>query len=98
MQRRDFLRSTAALACSATTSRLLADKPSNRQVMTVTGLIDAEKLGTTLPHEHVMVDFIGADMVNQNRYERDEVFQVALPHLKRARQSGCQTLVECTPA
>jgi phosphotriesterase-related protein len=57
-----------------------------------------EELGTTLPHEHVLVDFIGADRVSRDRYDRDEVFAVALPHLKRARELGCRTLIECTPA
>jgi len=66
--------------------------------MTVTGLLGADQLGTTLPHEHVLVDFIGAEKVSRDRYNRDEVFAVVLPHLERAKQAGCQTLVECTPA
>lgn len=51
-----------------------------------------------MPHEHVLVDFIGAAKISQSRYRPDEVFQVALPHLQRIRDLGCQTLVECTPA
>jgi phosphotriesterase-related protein len=66
--------------------------------MTVTGLVEAEKLGTTLPHEHVMVDFIGADKVSRDRYDRDRAFQQVLPQLKEVRQKGCRSLVECTPA
>ena len=57
-----------------------------------------EQLGATLPHEHVLVDFIGADQVSRQRYDRDEVFSVVLPHLKRLRSAGCRALVECTPA
>ena len=98
MHRRDFLHTTALLALAGKASRLWADEPSSQQVMTVTGLIDAEKLGTTLPHEHVMVDFIGADKVSRDRYDRDRVFEQVLPHLKEVRQKGCQSLVECTPA
>jgi phosphotriesterase-related protein len=55
-------------------------------------------LGVTLPHEHVLVDFIGADRVSRTRYDPEEVYRVVLPHLQRLRQAGCRTLVECTPA
>jgi len=65
--------------------------------MTVRGPVDAGKLGLTLMHEHILVDFIGADKVSRDRYNADEVFRVALPHLKRIRELGCRTLVECTP-
>ncbi len=66
--------------------------------MSVHGPVAAEDLGLTLVHEHVMVDFVGADKVSRDRYDSDEVFKTALPHLKRAKELGCQTLVECTPA
>jgi phosphotriesterase-related protein len=52
----------------------------------------------TLMHEHVLVDFVGADKVSPQRYNAEEVFQTALPHLKTLRAAGCRTLVECTPA
>lgn len=68
------------------------------QTMTVRGPMNAAALGPVLMHEHVMVDFIGADKVNPNRYNRDEVFRTALPFLQQAAQNGVKTLVECTPA
>ncbi len=49
-------------------------------------------------HEHVLVDFIGADKVSPTRYDPDEVFTAVLPHLRQVRELGCATLVECTPA
>lgn len=49
-------------------------------------------------HEHVLVDFIGADRVSADRYDPNHVFTTVLPHLEQARKLGCQTLVECTPA
>jgi phosphotriesterase-related protein len=64
----------------------------------VTGPISADALGVTLVHEHVLVDFIGADRVSQARYDRDKAFTKALPHLERIYQLGCRTLAECTPA
>jgi phosphotriesterase-related protein len=52
----------------------------------------------TLVHEHVLVDFVGADKVGRHRYDADEAFRVILPHLAALKQRGCRTLVECTPA
>jgi phosphotriesterase-related protein len=68
------------------------------QIDTVTGPVAAASLGTTLMHEHVLVDFIGAAGVRRDRYDADVVFKRALPHLERVRQLGCETLVDCTPA
>ena len=68
------------------------------RVETVTGPIAADRLGTTLMHEHVLVDFIGAAEASRLRYDADAVFTAVLPHLQQARTLGCDTLVECTPA
>ena len=67
-------------------------------VQTVTGPIPAAQLGLTLMHEHVLVDFIGADQVSPQRYDANHAFTTVLPHLLQARKLGCRTLVECTPA
>ena len=57
-----------------------------------------EELGTTLIHEHILVDFIGADKINPDRFDLNEVQKVVLPHLQQLYKAGCRTLVECTPA
>ncbi len=62
------------------------------------GPIDSGDLGTTLVHEHVLVDFAGADRVSRTRYDAQEVFERVLPELVALRARGCRTLVECTPA
>ena len=67
-------------------------------VQTVTGPVTPDALGVTLPHEHVLVDFVGAAQVSRDRYDADAAFAKALPHLRRLRELGCRTLVECTPA
>ena len=93
MNRRGFLKFLPAT--------LLLPEPwllQSRQIQTVQGLVSAEQLGTTLMHEHVLVDFIGAVKASRERYDRGEVFRAALPFLKQARSLGCRTLVECTPA
>ena len=66
--------------------------------MTVRGPVPPADLGFTLPHEHILVDFIGADKASPDRYEAEDVVRVVLPYLKQARELGCRTLFECTPA
>jgi len=51
-----------------------------------------------LVHEHVLVDFVGADQVRPERYDPDEVFRIARPKLEELKQQGCRRLLECTPA
>lgn len=81
----------------------LLDSFTNRRDMedvylqTVTGRLRADKLGCVLPHEHVMVDFIGADKTGPHRWDRDEVFRVMKPHLEAARSAGVTCIMECTP-
>lgn len=67
-------------------------------VMTVRGAINADSLGVCLTHEHVLVDFIGADSVTPDRYDLQEVIRMVLPFLMEAKELGCQTFFECTPA
>ena len=104
MTRRELLAGVATLVASHAVRRVGAQsvapaQPSKaRIVQTVTGPIAADRLGVTLMHEHVLVDFIGADRVSPSRYDADEVFKVALPHLTDVRTLGCETLVDCTPA
>jgi phosphotriesterase-related protein len=98
MNRRDFLRAGAACAGLTLVAGLRAVAEEQVNVVTVTGPAGTGDLGVTLPHEHVLVDFIGADQVSPDRYDPDEVMPVVLPHLQRMRELGCRTLVECTPA
>jgi phosphotriesterase-related protein len=65
---------------------------ARRPVNTVTGPISPSRLGVTLMHEHVIVDFGGT-----RQYNPDEVFRTALPHLRDLRAAGCRTLIEPTP-
>jgi phosphotriesterase-related protein len=91
VRRRAFLAGLGALAAP----RARAAGP---QVQTVTGPVSASDLGVTLTHEHVLVDFVGAAEVSAHRYDADEAFRVALPHLRALKARGGGTLVECTPA
>lgn len=50
-----------------------------------------------LVHEHVLVDFGGADVVSPARYNREEVIAIAKPKLEAIAKLGCVRLLECTP-
>lgn len=70
----------------------------HEKIMTVEGLIPSGSFGLTLAHEHVLVDFIGADSTGYDRWNRDTVIFRVLPFLLEAKQNGVRSLVECTPA
>ncbi|MDX5340100.1 MAG: phosphotriesterase [Cyclobacteriaceae bacterium] len=67
-------------------------------IQTVRGEVPVDSLGLTLIHEHVLVDFIGADSVSQDRYHRDSVIQKVLPYLIGLKEYGVKTIFECTPS
>ena len=67
-------------------------------IMTVNGPISPQEMGTTLVHEHVLVDFIGADSIGYHRWDRREVMDIVLPYLEQAQRLGAGAIVECTPA
>jgi phosphotriesterase-related protein len=89
MTRRHLIYGISAAAIAA---------PARKQIETVQGPIDPDSLGVTAIHEHVMVDFVGADRVSPSRYNADAVFREALPKLQELKARGCAALVECTPA
>ena len=101
MSRRSFLATSAAAAAHALTASPRAfggPAPPTGTIHTVRGPIDAGQMGVTLVHEHVLVDFAGAEKVSRSRYDADEAFRTILPHLQDLQKRGCRTLVECTPA
>jgi phosphotriesterase-related protein len=68
------------------------------QVITVNGPIRPEDMGLTLIHEHVMVDWVGADSTGYHRWNREEVVARALPYLGELKEYGVRTFLDCTPA
>lgn len=91
-----MLRSAALLFVCAVL--LISCQPSEPQVMTVDGSIKASQIGKTLHHEHLLVDFIGADSTGYHRWDKAEVVEKVLPYLLEIKEMGYSTLVECTPA
>ena len=75
-----------------------AAPPGAGRIITVDGPISTKKMGTTLVHEHFLVDFIGADKTGAHRWDRAAVLRKVLPYLLEAKQAGVKTIFDCTPA
>ncbi|CAG5067923.1 Phosphotriesterase homology protein [Dyadobacter sp. CECT 9623] len=93
ISRRKFLK--AATAAPLFLTDWNAD---NGFINSVNGRIKPADIGTTLIHEHVLVDFIGADKISPDRWKHEEVIKKVLPYLLEIKKRGIRSLVECTPA
>lgn len=71
---------------------------SDLSVHTVSGPMAASRLGLCLIHEHVLVDFVGADKITNARWNHEEVVKKVLPFLLEAKAAGVQSFFDCTPA
>jgi phosphotriesterase-related protein len=91
LSRRKFIKAGTAFMFA---SRL----PPLLYVNTVNGSIPASAMGTTLIHEHFLVDFIGADKIHSDRWNKDEVVKKVLPYLLEVKKHGIKTIFDCTPA
>lgn len=67
-------------------------------INTVTGPISIDSMGLTLIHEHMLVDFIGADSIRADRWSRDSVVAKVLPYLFEVKKHGVRTILDCTPS
>lgn len=67
-------------------------------IMTVDGPVQPDKLGLTMSHEHILVDFIGADSIDNTRWNREKVIEKALPVLLEVKKYGLKTFIDCTPS
>ena len=73
-------------------------KMDKGKILTISGEISPEEMGLALIHEHILVDFIGADSTGYHRWDKDSVVQRVLPFLEEIKARGVNTLVECTPS
>lgn len=93
ISRRQFLTTLAATPVMANID--VAEQP---YTYSVKGKITTSALDQSLIHEHVLVDFIGAEKISPDRWKHGQVVRKVLPYLLEIKQRGIQTLVECTPA
>jgi phosphotriesterase-related protein len=74
------------------------EKGEEARVMTVRGPIPAASLGKTLPHEHILCDFIGAEKTGKRRYDPKDVVALMRPRLHEVKERGYTGFADCTPA
>lgn len=91
VSRRDFLKSASLFL-------MLIKKQPSHFVITVNGKMPVTAMGSTLIHEHMLVDFIGADKITPDRWNRDDVVKKVLPYLLEMKGYGIKTIFDCTPA
>lgn len=91
LSRRNFIKAAGAFLYVFRT-------PASLYVNTVNGSMPASAMGNTLIHEHFLVDFIGADKINNKRWNRNEVVKKVLPYLIETKKHGVKTILDCTPA
>ena len=77
---------------------VFAEQNTRKVIMTVQGPVSAKQVGITLSHEHLLVDFIGADSTGYSRWDRKKVLEKVLPYLEQIKDFGVKTFVDCTPA
>lgn len=92
LSRREFL------LCTAGGLYATACKTPAPFLMSVNGPVTQVETGKTLIHEHFLVDFIGADKINYNRWNRNDVVKKILPYLEEVKTYGVKTIFDCTPA
>ena len=51
-----------------------------------------------LSHEHILVDFIGADSIDKNKWNHDSVIKTMSPYLEELKEHNVKFFVDCTPA
>ena len=67
------------------------------KLVTTLGDMDSSELGLILPHEHVFVDLRTCDTPGYAQAEVDDVINLMVPELDKAKAAGVTALVECTP-
>lgn len=71
------------------------DKPV---IYSVTGKESPSEEEIWLSHEHILVDFIGADSISFDRWDKEEVISFMKPYLAEISDHDVQYFVDATPA
>src|SRR5690349_14623421 len=91
LSRRKFIKTAASFL-------IITKQKPTPFINTLSGKIPVTSLGTSLIHEHFLVDFIGADKISESRWNKDEVIEKVLPYLLEVKKFGVKTIFDCTPA
>ena len=98
MKRRAFLQVVAAAPVVVAVGCATRARDGEAWVMTVRGRLPASALGLTLSHEHALANFQPWEEWERapRAYDRDEVVDRVLPHLRRIAALGCRGFVDAT--
>jgi phosphotriesterase-related protein len=96
LDRRSFLHTSVVLVGGSMLGSFCSVSKAE-EIITVNGPIAAELMGLTLIHEHILVDFIGAEKYDPKRWVHQEVISKVLPYLQELEETGCRTIIDCTP-
>lgn len=73
------------------------EKASEHFIQTVNGTQDIDTSKVWLSHEHILVDFIGADSIQTDDWDHDEVLQTMRPYLEELKLYDVSFFVDPTP-
>jgi phosphotriesterase-related protein len=65
-------------------------------INTVTGPIEPDELGWTLPHEHIVVQWDGTELDSTLGFDYEALERHAEAELNKAVDSGIKTMIDCT--
>ena len=70
---------------------------STGHIQTVTGEIALDTNLVWLSHEHILVDFIGADRIQPDTWDRSAILKEVLPYLESLEKHQVDVFVDATP-
>ncbi|WP_215224521.1 phosphotriesterase family protein [Echinicola shivajiensis] len=73
------------------------EKKAEYFVQTVNGTLNIDTSKVWLSHEHLLVDFIGADSIQDDDWDDTEVLQTMLPYLEELKLYDVNFFVDPTP-
>ncbi|HJS55434.1 MAG TPA: hypothetical protein VJ765_12850, partial [Chitinophagaceae bacterium] len=79
---------------------LFADCSTEKKTVmqSVTGTVTAAPGELWLSHEHILVDFIGADSIDPKKWDHDSVLNTINPYLEEVKKQNVKYFVDATPA
>jgi len=67
-------------------------------IRSVTGTVTPAPGEVWLSHEHILVDFIGADSIDPKKWDHDSVINIISPYLEEVKDQNVKYFVDATPA
>ncbi len=84
-----FFISLISFGCSINTQELF--------IQDVRGVQPVDSNRIWLAHEHVLVDFIGADSIQPNSWDHDSILNEVIPYLEELKEFNVNYFVDATP-